>query len=251
LVRDPDFERAQSILVGLGFAPVEEAGNYHRAFDRQGTLVELHVAVGPPSSPQFDLCGAWARAVDTTFRGQPTRMFANTDLILYLVLHGVKHHFARLIWVVDIVRALKSIDEDGFTQVHNMARTVGVEGALLTTCELARRTLNLELPASAIAAIALKPAIPAQASAICETMLAGPANPETIAQGAGLFIQLEPDRRRRWAQRFRLFVPSQQDYLWAERYGISPFATRFLRPLRLLFRHGLIVAFRALFPPRR
>ena len=248
LVQPQDFIRSQSLLRDLGFEPIDKADDYHQAFQRRGMKVELHFAVAPPSSPAIDLKGAWSRAGVAEFRGQRLRFFAKPDLLIYLIIHGVKHEFARLIWVFDAARVLADLDERELDQVVRMARAIGMEGALLTTCALARFSFLAELPARISAAIARKPVISAQAAVIWERLLEGPANPQTTHQGAGLFLQLEPNARARWAQRLRLFVPSQQDHLWAQDHNINARWMVLLRPLRLLSKHGPGPAWRTLFP---
>lgn len=248
LVQPQDFARAQAALMDLGFTPISVVDDYHQMFSRGATVVELHFAVAPPSSPSMNLEAAWRRAQVMQFRGQRTRSFAKADLLVYLTIHGIKHQFARLIWVLDAVRAVADLDEGDIGEALRIAHAIGMEGALLTTCELARCSFNLELPAEAVAAIARKPMISNQAGAMWEGILAGPSSPQTSHQGAGVFVQLEPDARSRWTQRLRLFLPSAQDNLWAQNHNIHPRWMLFLRPFRLLSRHGPATVWRTLFP---
>jgi Uncharacterised nucleotidyltransferase len=248
LVRREDFARAQAVLSKLNFSPIYEADDYHQAFQRDNTCVELHFSVAPPSSPAMDLQGAWERSLSVAFRGEKARSFAPADLLVYLTLHGVKHEFARLIWVLDAARALASIDDDGIQQALKRARDIGIEGAFLTTCELVRHGLHAPLPAPITAAIQRKPAIAKQAHRMWTEITAGPADPTTAHQGAGLFVDLEPQAGRRWKQRLRLFLPSQQDQLWAQKHSIPSGWMPLLRPARLLSKHGPAVVWRTLFP---
>jgi len=248
LVRPSDFPRAESLLLAEGFLPEDVAGNYHRGFLRNDAFVELHFAVASPSLPLFDLEGAWARASNVDFRGHKTQIFAKPDLVLYLILHGIKHHFARLIWLLDVAHALKGLTEEEACQLQRMAHSIGVEGALLTTCELARSVFLVDLPAVIRDQIAINPAVSAQASTIGESVLSGPAHQGTPPQNAALFVQLEQDARSRWTHRLRFLLPTPQDHLWAHQHGIASRWLPYLRPLRLLFRYGPSVALRTLFP---
>jgi Uncharacterised nucleotidyltransferase len=248
LVQRQDFDKARSLLIDLGFAPVYQTDDYHQTFQRRDTCIELHFSVAPPSSPAMDLDRVWERAPVVQFRGQTARFFANPDLLVYLVIHGVKHEFARLIWVLDAARALGKLSEDDLTEVFNLSKALGIEGAFLFTCALARYSSDTALPARIATAIAQQPVISAQAQVRWERILAGPANPQTAHHGAALFVQLEPDARRRWAQRLRWFQPSQQDHLWAMEHNINARWMLFLRPLRLLSKHGSVSAWRILFP---
>jgi hypothetical protein len=248
LVQPQDFARAQTLLTDLGFNPGQEMDDYHQPFARGNTFVELHYAVAPRSSPAMDLDAAWRRAQIMQFRGQRIRFFAKPDLLIYLTIHGIKHQFARLIWVLDAVHALADLDDGDLAQALHMARTLGMEGALLTTCELARLGFNLTLPAPAAAAIARKPVIATQAGAMWGKILAGPDAPQTSFQGAGVFVELEPDPRNRWTQRLRFFLPTARDHLWAQNHNIDPRWMLLLRPLRLLSKHGPATVWRTLFP---
>jgi hypothetical protein len=251
LVRRQDFNRAQALLKDLGFEPVYPADGYHQTFNRGNTWVELHFSVAPPSNPCMDLSGCWERAQTTQFRGQQTRCFAKPDLLIYLTIHGIKHEFARLIWVLDIANALAELDERELNQALIMARGLGIEGALLTTCELARLSFCGSLPTSIVEAIARQPAISMRAAAIWNGVLRGPANQQTTHLGAELFLHVEQNARSRWAQRLRYFRLSRQDLLWAQSHRIPPRGMVFLRPLRLLAKYGFGPLWRALFPLRQ
>jgi Uncharacterised nucleotidyltransferase len=251
LVRREDFERAQVLLKDLGFRPLSPADFYHQEFKRGNTWVELHFLVTPPSNPGLDLRACWQRAATIQFRGQTARCFAKPDLFLYLTIHGIKHEFARLIWVLDIANALAELHECELNQALNMARGLGIEGALLTTCELARLSFGSRLPNSMVEAISCRPAISIRAAAIWNGVLGGSPKPLTTPQGAELFLVLEQDARSRWAQRLRYFRLSQQDQLWAQRHRIPLRGMLFVRPLRLLAKHGLRPVWHALFPLRR
>lgn len=248
LVRSADFASAQSLLIESGFDPVDDAGNYHRAFVGRGTFVELHFAVDSPSLPQFDIEGAWARSKAIYFRGHSTRIFDKPDLLLYLALHGVKHHFARLTWLLDIACVLGDLDDKDVSPLLEMARTIGAEGALLTSCHLAHLVFGVELLHRLREAIILIPTVSVQAQLLAESILSGPAKVGTPTQNAAIFVNLEVGYRRRWANRLRFLIPTQQDKLWAKRYGIPAGWVRYLRPFRLLFRHGPTLALQTMFP---
>jgi hypothetical protein len=248
LVRPRDFSRARALLLDLGFEPVDLADGYHQTFQRGSSWVELHFSVAPPSNPAMDLQGSWDRAQILQFRGQSTRFFAKPDLLIYLTIHGVKHEFSRLIWVLDFANALVDLDEREFNEALTMSRELGIEGALLTTCELTRLGFCSKLPTFVVEALACKPTITVRAAAIWSNILRGPAKPQTTHQGAGLFLHLEQNARSRWVQRLRYFRLSRQDYLWARRHRIHPRAMLLLRPLRLLAKHGPTQVWRTLFP---
>jgi hypothetical protein len=248
LVQRRDFNKARSLLIDLGFEFVHQADDYHQTFQRRNTCIELHFSVAPPSNPSMDLDRVWERARVVEFRRQKARFFSNPDLLIYLIIHGVKHEFARLIWVLDVARALADLSDGDLNEVFKVAKVLGIEGAFLTTCELARYSSDTVLPAQVVAAVARQPVISAQAHILWERIVAGPANAQSSHQGAALFVRLEADARGRWTQRLRCFQPSQQDHLWARQHNINARWMLFLRPLRLLSKHGPGSAWRILFP---
>jgi Uncharacterised nucleotidyltransferase len=248
LVRPQDFSQARALLMDLGFESVYPADDYHQTFQRGNTCVELHFSVAPPSSPAMDLDRVWGRAPVVQFRGKKARFFSKPDLLVYLTIHAVKHEFARLMWILDVARALDDLGGDDLDEVFKLANALGIEGAFLTTCELARFSSDTALPPQVAATIARQPVISAKSQILWERILTGPAHSQTAHQGAALFVQLEPDARRRWAQRLRCFQPSQQDHLWAEHHNINVRWMLFLRPLRLLSKHGPRMAWRTFFP---
>jgi hypothetical protein len=248
LVRPADMPRAEELMGTLGFQPVYPADDYHQSLARRGTFVELHFAVAPPSNPTIDLPAAWARARTVTFQGQPARFFAPPDLLMYLVLHLVKHDFSRLIWLLDTHLALKQLSSDEVNELLIMARRMGIEGAFLTTCALIEAVFEQPLPGPLARAVARKPVISTQARQILTQMLEAPVDATTTHQGTQTFIQLEPGMRARWAQRLRALRPSHQDYAWAASHHLNPQWMLILRPLRLVRKHGPGSAWRALFP---
>src|SRR5580704_19640281 len=98
---------------------------------------------------------------------EPRRFFSRPDLLIYLIIRGVKHEFARLIWVLDVARALADLSDDDLNEVFKLAKALGVEGAFLTSCEL-RYSLATVLPSRVVAAIERQPVISAQAHALWE-----------------------------------------------------------------------------------
>jgi hypothetical protein len=248
LVRPVDLPKAKALLVSLGFIPADRPDDYHHRFLRGSTLVELHFAISPPSNPSIDLPTAWARARTIEFQGQTTRFFAPPDLLMYLVIHLVRHNFGRMIWILDTSLALRQLTSDEVQEVVAMAKSLGMKGAFLTTCALLERVFQRPLPPLITAEIARKPVMKTQAEGIFKKMLEAPADAATAHQGAQTFILLEPGMRARWAQRLRGLRPSQQDYAWAESHHLSQRWMFLLRPLRLVAKHGLGAAWKVFFP---
>jgi hypothetical protein len=248
LVRREDYARAELLLIELGFEPIGPADDYHRDFRRNGTYVELHFGTGSPSAPNFDLHRAWTRARTLEFRGQPVRFLSPVDLILYLSLHGLKHRFSRLIWVLDISRAIEALNPSDTLALFEEAGTQRLRNVLLLSCEIARRTSGARLPSNINGALRARPHLVHKAATWAERILATVADPTTAVQTVSSYLQLADNPGDRWRHRLQFFVPTQQDYQWAARYHIHPRCVPLLRPLRLLIKYGPAPALRTLFP---
>jgi hypothetical protein len=73
------------LLQKLGFVERAKSKNaYHSGWRRRGTLVELHHDVANPADFKFDTAGAWQRAAQIHFLGEPVWQFAPQDELLFL-----------------------------------------------------------------------------------------------------------------------------------------------------------------------
>jgi Uncharacterised nucleotidyltransferase len=247
LVRPKDFPRAESLLLELGFTHFGEENDYHRDYGRNGTFVELHFAVAPPSALSFNLAAAWQRARTAEFQRQPVRVFSPIDRILYLSLHGVKHRFARLVWVLDLAYALDDLSESDATALLDEATAQRLRKLLLTSCEIARRLFHVRLPANIALALQEHSALVRHADAMADDILSGTADPTTSARDASRYLHLADNAGLRWGQRLQFFAPTVQDYQWTARYGVPPSCAVLVRPFRLLCKYGPAPALRTLF----
>lgn len=247
LVRPEDFPRAEALLIEAGFEPTGFADDYHRDFHRNGVFVELHFGIASPSAPQFDLSGAWKRARSVDFRGHSVRFFSPVDLVLYLALHGLKHRFARLIWVVDVAYAVRALDRSEASRLLEQASARQLRNILLTSCEIARLTFSIELPPAIAQALRSQPEIAARSAAIADAILESIGDPTTSVDSAVYYLQLADNRGRRWKQRLQFFIPTHQDYEWLAQHRIHRRCAPLVRPFRLLAKYGPAPAFRTLF----
>ena len=249
LVRREDFPRAGKLLCDLGFAARTAGDDYHRKFLRRGVLVELHYGVASPRSFPFDLDGVWNRARSEQFRGQPMRVMSDSDLVLFLCLHGLKHGFSRLIWISDLARALKSMRNDSAQELARHAKRLGLEQALLIGCQIVREVLPRQLPPEMEAVLAESPQAAERARHAVERLFSEGTGANNDPEIWGLYLQTEGSARQRWRRRFTFFVPTAGDYAWAERHRIYRGLMPAIRPFRLLHKYGASRAWRILFPP--
>lgn len=158
LVAARDRARAEQALVALGYAPsvnytAREAQVYTRwegvsHFQRApGALpVELHWRVQAPryGAPQ-DPAAIVARARSCTVAGQAVPVPALEDLAVLLAVHGVKHAWISLLWVVDFAAAVGRVGFD-WNAFDRVASAWGVRRAVHNALLVSHSLLSLEVP---------------------------------------------------------------------------------------------------------
>lgn len=111
LVRRSDISRAESLLSEIGFVPAGRRDDYERPWRRGSTTLELHHDVENPLTFDFHIEEAWQRAQPAEFHGVPAWLLAPEDERLFLCLHGARHRFASLRYILDLVFALRAGSE--------------------------------------------------------------------------------------------------------------------------------------------
>ena len=249
LVRISDFTRAETLLTSAGWIASSPADVYHRKFVRNGILVELHFGVASPRSFPFDLNGVWGRAQSSTFRSQPLKAMSEVDRALYLLLHGLKHAYPKLIWILDADFALNAVRECSPREFVERARAQGLEQVLYTGCTMVEEVLPRHLPEDLLLALAVSPKAMQAAHTGVERILAG-----EIGTGRGgpeiwgLYLQIETEPRKRWNRRLMFFIPTIEDYRWTASHRIPRGLALLVRPFRLLAKYGIRRIWRAAFP---
>jgi hypothetical protein len=248
LVRVRDFSRAEKVLIAAGWIAPSPAEEFERQFLRNGVLVELHFGVASPRSFPFDLDGAWNRAQTASFRGLPMLAMSETDRALYLLLHGLKHGFGKLIWILDAAHALSAVKECSPRELVEQARVLGLEQVLYVGCSMILEAFPEHLPKDLLAVLVESPKDMEAARERVATLLAGEAgtgrNPEL-----SFYLQTETDPARRWQCRLMFFSPTGEDYQWTARHRLPNSFAPLVRPFRLLAKYGLRRAWRTAFPP--
>lgn len=249
LVRVTDFDRAEKVLMNAGWVPSSPADEYQRKFVREGILVELHFGVASPRSFPFDLNGAWSRTSNSTFRGQPMKVMSEVDRALYLLLHGLKHCYGKLIWIIDAQHALDAVRECSPREFVERAREQGLEQVLFIGCAMVLEVLPQRIPQGLAAVLAESPDAMQAARESIERLLAGEAGTGRGPEIWGIYLQTETTPRKRWRRRLMFFIPTNEDYQWTAKHRIPRGLAPLVRPFRLLAKHGIRQAWRAAFPP--
>ena len=246
LVRRDDFHRGEALLLEQGYA-AGEMNDSERRFLRDGISVELHFDIAAPRVYQFDLDGIWSRSRHGDFRSKPIRVMSRDDLVLFLCSHGLSHGFSRLIWILDVARALEGMDPQGSRDLMSHAERAGLVPWLLIGCEVVRAMFPRRLPKALDVMISELPEETERARRAAARLfsegLAGVANTyhrSYLVSGQSLIGH--------WRYRLSYLTPTAEDYRWAESRGIDRRLMPILRPFRLLQKYGPARAWRIIFP---
>ena len=247
LVCRGDFRAAEALLLGLGFAGLGEAGDHDRRFVRGELLVELHFELASPRFFPFEIYGIWSRSHASDFRGIPVRAMSANDLVLYLCAHGLKHGFSRLVWILDVARALRGWSPGEYRGLVRQAKSQGLLAWLLIGCEVVRIVFPEQLPDGLDAATARFPVELKRAGRAARRLFPEEPGHEAFDYRA-LYLQAEANPVRRWLYRLRYLAPTQSDEFWARKHRIPPRLMFLLRPFRLMEKFGPARVWRMLFP---
>jgi hypothetical protein len=246
LVRRDDYPRAEALLIDLGFA-AGTVNDSERRFSREGILVELHFDITSPQIFQFDLEGIWSRSYRESFRGKSMHVMSDDDLVLYLCSHGLSHGFSRLIWILDVARALDALAPDGCKRLMRHAHSEGLVPWLLIGCEVVRAMFPQQLPKAMDAVIGESPKEIKRARRAASRLFAEGLGGVTKTYGRR-YLESGDNAINRWRYRLGYFAPTAEDYRWAERHRINRRLMPMFRPLRLLHKYGPARAWRIIFP---
>jgi Uncharacterised nucleotidyltransferase len=249
LVRRGDFPRCEALLLDRGFTALGLKSEHDRRFVRGELLVELHFELASPRDFPFDIDSIWSRSLPGDFRGHPVRAMSGADLVLYLCSHGLKHGFSRLIWIMDVARALRGWPRSAYEDWMRQAQRQCLLPCLLIGCEVVRTMFPQRMPEAmdAAAAIAASPKAVVCARRAVARLFSE--NREVVVNDyRGLYLQAEPNAFKRWRYRFRYLRPTSSDNQWARSHRIGSGLMIVLRPFRLLRKYGLRRALRIAFP---
>lgn len=161
LLRPRDVLAAKALLQAQGYQPkyaltpaVETAflrstGQYHLVLvDAQSAvMVELHWMTDPdyPVEPSADEAW-WSRLGKAKLGENKVRCFAPRELLLILCLHGTKHYWTSLGWLVDVAEMIRQHPRMDWDWIMSTAQKLSCERRLALSLHLAQRLLDAPLP---------------------------------------------------------------------------------------------------------
>lgn len=196
LLRRADVPRAKACLLARGYAvqyalapAAEDAflrsrAQYHLSLvhDARSIMVELHWKTDPDTAVEAIDDAAWWKGLRRApLAGHEVRAFSPSELLLILLVHGSKHRWSSLGWLVDITELVRRDADIDWRWIASRAAELRCERRVGLGLRLAQRWLQVPVP-EAMRALAELPAVVESCDAIeREGLGAEPANESAAA----------------------------------------------------------------------
>ncbi len=195
LVKPSDAREACHILIEEGFisarrVPAMAQAAYVRlhcvfTFGRLGHpfFLDLNWRVAPVywGLPEI-LDSAWSRLRTVPVAGLDVRWFAPEDLLLLLCLHGCKHKWGTMKWIVDVAELLRMHPDMDWQGLMRDARASGSTRMLFLGLYLANDLFDAPLPADVLASVRSDAVVDALTAEVCKDLFVlqtSPIDPST------------------------------------------------------------------------
>lgn len=213
LIASEDREQAANLLARSGYRPLDRRDGltpkqqaaiqrkiHHAAFqhEQKPVLLELHTRFTNNSHLfPLDFTTCLARAQTVEIAGCPIPVLSRSDLALYLLVHGAKHGWYRLFWLVDVAQMAVGKAAPDWPGLMAQAETLGVQRMVAQGVELAGGLLGLEVPACVRDRAArdrvITHLVREACRAITQTRGAGPHGAEMVRFVLRYALRLRPD----------------------------------------------------------
>jgi len=162
LIHHRHLKRATEILLRRGYqlsTPTNEDGSpaaaecYEYEFERpiDGLIVELRWRLElfqPQFRQEVGLDWAWPRRRSVKLAGAEVPNLTAEAMLLMLCMHGCKHYWSRLIWIVDVAMLLDAEPDLEWSWALREAKRLGLWRALSLGVLLAQSVGNAPVPAA-------------------------------------------------------------------------------------------------------
>ncbi|HUL96888.1 MAG TPA: nucleotidyltransferase family protein [Usitatibacter sp.] len=210
LVAPRDVPRARDLLAARGYRPTyalppaAEAAlmrsplQYHLCLEHDTLgMIELHWKTDPDypveriDDPQW-----WGALATTPLLDESVRAFPDEELLAVLCIHGSKHHWTSLAWLVDVAELLRRASID-WERLFARAAGAGYERRLALGLMLAARWLDAPLPQALRSTLAARPDLESLARRVADGLFdPGYEAPATL-DGLRFDLDLYESRARR------------------------------------------------------
>jgi hypothetical protein len=249
LISRHDLAKVISLLLTQGFRldiDLSEAQyhklaerNHHAVMIKDGVPVELHWELsGRYFHKNVYLEALHGRAEEVDLSGHRMMTLGGEDLLIYLCLHGCRHHWEQLDAVCCVAELVKKRADFDWDVAWRLAREMGAEKMVVLGLMLAERMLGLRLPEEVRGRLAGHPGLAKMAGEVAGAMTArdGAASGRMSYWQFCAFHYRIMDRHWDWVLYCSkpLWNPTHSDWLFLKLP--APLAGLYfvLRPLRLL-----------------
>ncbi len=214
LLRRSDILRAKDLLARMDFMPeydlspeaerrlLRSRSRYHMALLREQPrlLVELHWKTDPefPVEPVGDESW-WANLASFRLGERDLPSFSPSELMLVLCLHGTKHFWASLGWLVDIAELIRQQAGLDWPWIIKRAEALHADRRLALGLILVRDVLEVELPEAVQAWLHRQVEATRVAGLVCSELF----DPDASERSAFARLQLNFRLYQSWGQRLR------------------------------------------------
>ncbi len=159
LVHRKDVRKVADIMRANGYAPrypietfrgdkvMFEMNNDCPFYDRnRGLAVEIHWDFFRKLALPTERFSPWKNTERVMINGKDVRTLSSETHLLYHALHGAKHVWERLVWIVDIDRFIRSTPDLDWGKTIGMAKNMGAEKMFFSGLALAHNYFHTPLP---------------------------------------------------------------------------------------------------------
>ena len=246
LIHPKDFPKVYDLLEASGYEPKQKLGrkqikfqvwsDNQYSFYRQGDTFEIHWDVAPRENIDRWLSEQmWKEKCTVQVLDKRIETLSLENTILFICLHGAKHGWKQLKWIVDLAYYYRLIPENAWTALLDYAKRNGLSRQLSLGLLLAVDLVGLTIPGNIHALITSDPHAQELASKVAASLFRGTL--QTSLMSDYLFYG---STRERWKDRFRyfielIFVPKNPDWNTLLLPECLYCLYYLIRPIRLLY----------------
>ena len=253
VIAKDNFSQAQRALRELGYQPDVDLArtemtflecNHQLPFTRDHSVgrVELHWGLQESKflAGELSVDDWWKRLDSVLLCGCQVLTPGMSDLLLFLCVHGAKHHWERLKWVCDLAGLTRFCPAETWVETLRYADTLGLRRVFLLGLLVASDLAGAVFPDSVRHAVAVEPDIVSLAAKVKRRIASEPLNRKGILATGMFHLHLCRDHRERILYcRNNLLVPTAGEWGLFGLPAPLTFLYSPLRPLRLLAVYGL------------
>jgi hypothetical protein len=248
IVRDKDILRTSELMIGLNYEPAiplaaiqanKIPGEYNFRQKTTRLLIEFHTELTFRYHPRpLPLERLFDRQSRVSFDSHEVPALSAEDELVLICVHGGKHFWERLLYVVDVAAFLSRQTLD-WSRVESAAEEVGARRMLYVGLRLAADLLGAALPEDVAARMRSDAAVKKLSAQIIRWLPAAGTAPPGILERAAFRTRMHGRALAGFAYLFRLSVlPTEQDWVKGAEDKRPWLLDALGRPFRLARKYG-------------